>query len=84
MSLDMSSSSVSRCLDSLSEGVVVAVVFWCRRGEKISIGLAVGELERPLVGHVLGVLVGWIGGELVHTVSEKTVRTLQMQVRAMR
>lgn len=75
---------VSTCLDSLSKGVVVAVVFWCRRGEKISFGLAVGELERPLVGHVLRVLVVWIGGELVHTVSEQTVRSLQMQVRAVR
>lgn len=70
-------------MDSLCKGVVVAVVFWCRRAEKVrvqrGVGLAVGELERPLVGHVLGVLVGGIGGKLIHPVSEQTVRSLQMR-----
>lgn len=82
------SSVDSTCLDSLCKSVVVGVAFWCRRSEKIrvrrSFGLAVGELEWPLIGHVLGVLVGWIGGERVPTVTKQTVRSLQIQVRAVR
>lgn len=75
-------------MDSLCKSVVVGVAFWCCRGEKIrvwrSFRLGVGELEWPLIGHMLGVLVGWIGGELVPAVTEQTVRSLQTQVRAVR
>lgn len=82
------SSVDSTGLDSLCKSIVVGVAFWCRRGDKIrvrrSFGLAVGELEWPLVGHVLGVLVGWIVGERVPMVTEQTVGSLQIQVRAVR
>lgn len=82
------SSVDSACLDSLSKGVVVGVAFWCRRGEEVrlrrSFGLAVGEPEWPLIGHVLGVLAGCVRGECVSTVTEQSVRSLQTQAGAVR
>lgn len=82
------SAADSAGLDSLCKSIVVGVAFGCRRGDKIrgrrSFGLTVGEPEWPLIGHVLGLLVGWIRGERVPTVTKQTVRTLQIEVRAVR
>lgn len=71
------SSGLLDSLYSLCEGVVVSVAFW----EKFSSGLqgsrvwwrlhlALGELEGPLVGHMLGLSADRLRGEGVHPVTK--------------
>lgn len=74
---------------SLCKGVVVEVTLWSHCGEKFGgeqqarawrrLRLAVRELEWPLVGHLLGLCVGWFRGEWVHAITKQTVGTLEMQ-----
>lgn len=68
-------SLIDKCVfwHSLCKCIVVNVTFWCRCGEKVSGGhqararrrlrLGLGELEWPLVGHLLGLRVVWLSGE---------------------
>lgn len=74
----------------LGKGVVVSVAPRCCSREKLGvgrqsrrvrwrIGLALGELERPLAGHLLvgHLSVRRLRGEWAHTVSKQAMRTLQ-------